>query len=138
MVGYWCRVGSLALTHTHNDVAILVQWRTLLSICFSSWRKLCGGCVARLWRASCKISTVLVRFRLVDNGARLDRHGIRPSYLGLGGPPLLGLAVRPPRSVSHLYPFLTLMLRVLRYFLLIVLIKTQGLRNLHAVYQCPR
>ena len=32
MVGYWCRVGSLALTHTHNDVAILVQWRTLLSI----------------------------------------------------------------------------------------------------------
>ena len=26
------RVGSLALTHTHNDVAILVQWRTLLSI----------------------------------------------------------------------------------------------------------
>ena len=32
MVGYWCRVGSLALTHTHNDVAILVQRRTLLSI----------------------------------------------------------------------------------------------------------
>ena len=32
MVGYWCRVGSLALTHTHNDVAILVRWRTLLSI----------------------------------------------------------------------------------------------------------
>ena len=31
MVGYWCRVGSPALTHTHND-AILVQWRTLLSI----------------------------------------------------------------------------------------------------------
>ena len=30
MVGYWCRVGSLAMTHTHNDVAILVQWRTLL------------------------------------------------------------------------------------------------------------
>ena len=32
MVGYWCRVGSLALTHTHNDIAILVQRRTLLSI----------------------------------------------------------------------------------------------------------
>ena len=32
MVGYWCRVGSQALTHTHNDVAILVQWRTLLTI----------------------------------------------------------------------------------------------------------
>ena len=32
MVGYWCRVGSLALTHTHNDVAILVQRRTLVSI----------------------------------------------------------------------------------------------------------
>ena len=32
MVGYWCRVGSLALTHTHNDFAILVQWRTLFSI----------------------------------------------------------------------------------------------------------
>ena len=32
MVGYWCRVGSLALTPTHNDVAILVQWRTLFSI----------------------------------------------------------------------------------------------------------
>ena len=48
------------------------------------------------------------------NGAWLDRHGIRPSYLGLGGPPLLGLGVRPPRSVSHLYPLLTLMLRVLR------------------------
>ena len=46
--------------------------------------------------------------------AWLDRHGIRPSYLGLGGPPLLGLGVRPPRSVSHLYPLLTLMLRVLR------------------------
>ena len=25
MVGYWCRVGSLALAHTHNDVAILAQ-----------------------------------------------------------------------------------------------------------------
>ena len=50
------------------------------------------------------------------NGAWLDRHGIRPSYLGLGGPPLLGLGVRPPRSVSHLYPLLTLMLRVLRCF----------------------
>ena len=25
MVGYWCRVGSRALTHTHNDVAILAQ-----------------------------------------------------------------------------------------------------------------
>ena len=48
------------------------------------------------------------------NGAWLDRHGIRPSYLGLGGPLLLGLGVRPPRSVSHLYPLLTLMLRVLR------------------------
>ena len=48
------------------------------------------------------------------NGAWLDRHGIRPSYLGLGGPPLLGLGVRPPRSVSQLYPLLTLMLRVLR------------------------
>ena len=36
MVGYWCPVGSLALTHTHNDVAILVQWRTLLSI-FLLW-----------------------------------------------------------------------------------------------------
>ena len=34
MVGYWCRVGSLALTHTHNDVAILVQQRTLLSSFF--------------------------------------------------------------------------------------------------------
>ena len=34
MVGYWCRVGSRALTHTHNDVAILVQRRTLLSIFF--------------------------------------------------------------------------------------------------------
>ena len=34
MVGYWCRVGSLALTHTHNDIAILVQRRTLLSIFF--------------------------------------------------------------------------------------------------------
>ena len=32
MVGYCCRLGSLALTHTHNDVAVLVQWRTLLSI----------------------------------------------------------------------------------------------------------
>ena len=32
MVGFWCRVGSLALTHTHNDIAILVQQRTLLSI----------------------------------------------------------------------------------------------------------
>ena len=32
MVGYWCRVGSLALTHTHNDIAILVQRRSLLSI----------------------------------------------------------------------------------------------------------
>ena len=52
------------------------------------------------------------------NGAWLDRHGIRPSYLGLGGPPLLGLGVRPPRSVSHLYPMLTLMLRVLRCCLL--------------------
>ena len=48
------------------------------------------------------------------NGAWLDRHGIRPSYLGLGGPPLLGLGVRPPRSVSHLYLLLTLVLRVLR------------------------
>ena len=48
------------------------------------------------------------------NGAWLDRHGIRPSYLGLGGPPLLGLGVRPPRSVSLLYPLLTLMPRVLR------------------------
>ena len=38
------------------------------------------------------------------NGAWLDRHGIRPSDLGLGGPPLLGLGVRPPRSVSLLYP----------------------------------
>ena len=28
--------------------------------------------------------------------AWLDRHGIRPSCLGLGGPPLLGLDVRPP------------------------------------------
>ena len=36
------------------------------------------------------------------NGAWLDRYGIRPAYLGLGGPPLLGLAVRPPRSVSLL------------------------------------
>ena len=34
MVGYWCRVGSLALTHTHNDIAILVQRRSLLSIFF--------------------------------------------------------------------------------------------------------
>ena len=25
MVGYWCRVGSPAFTHTHNDVAILAQ-----------------------------------------------------------------------------------------------------------------
>ena len=33
--------------------------------------------------------------------------------LALGGPPLLGLGVHPPRSVSHLYPLLTLMLRVL-------------------------
>ena len=48
------------------------------------------------------------------NGAWLDRHGIRPSYLGLGGPLLLGLGVRPPRSVSHLFPLVTLMLRVLR------------------------
>ena len=36
MVGYWCRVGSPALTHTRTDifgaVAILVQRRTLLSI----------------------------------------------------------------------------------------------------------
>ena len=32
MVGHWCRVGSLALTHTHNDIAILVQRQTLLSI----------------------------------------------------------------------------------------------------------
>ena len=32
MVGYWCRVGSLALTHTHSEVAILVQRRTLLSV----------------------------------------------------------------------------------------------------------
>ena len=32
MVGDWCRVGSLALTHTHNDVAIFVQRRTLPSI----------------------------------------------------------------------------------------------------------
>ena len=32
MVGYWCRVGSQALTHTRNDVATLVQRRTLLSI----------------------------------------------------------------------------------------------------------
>ena len=32
MVGYWCRVGSLALTHTHDEVAILVQQRTLLTI----------------------------------------------------------------------------------------------------------
>ena len=45
------------------------------------------------------------------NGAWLDR-----PYLGLGGPSLLGLGVRPPRSVSHLYPLLTLMLRVLRCF----------------------
>ena len=29
MVGYWCRVGSLALTHTYNDVAILVQRRNI-------------------------------------------------------------------------------------------------------------
>ena len=36
------------------------------------------------------------------NGAWLDRYGIRPAYLGLGGPPLLGLGVRPPRSVSLL------------------------------------
>ena len=49
------------------------------------------------------------------NGAWLDRQGIRPSYLGLGAL-LLGLGVRPPRSVSHLYPLLTLMLRVLRCF----------------------
>ena len=61
MVGYWCRVGSLALSHTRTDifgaVAIWDQRRTMLSI-FVAW---------------------------------LDRHGIRPSYLGLGGPPLLGL-----------------------------------------------
>ena len=35
MVGYWCRVGSQALTHTRNDVAILVQRRTLLRILLS-------------------------------------------------------------------------------------------------------
>ena len=40
--------------------------------------------------------------------------GSVPLILALGGPPLLGLGVRPPRSVSHLYPLLTLMLRVLR------------------------
>ena len=36
MVGYWCRVGSLALTHTRTDifgaVAIWDQRRTMLSI----------------------------------------------------------------------------------------------------------
>ena len=37
--------------------------------------------------------------------------GSVPLILALG-PPLLGLGVRPPRSVSHLYPLLTLMLRV--------------------------
>ena len=41
MVGYWCRVGSQALTHTRNDVAILVQWRTLLSILFSHPPSVC-------------------------------------------------------------------------------------------------
>ena len=40
--------------------------------------------------------------------------GSVPLILALGGPSLLGLGVRPPRSVSHLYPLLTLMLRVLR------------------------
>ena len=30
MVGYWCRVGSLALTHTHSDIAL--KRRTLLGI----------------------------------------------------------------------------------------------------------
>ena len=35
MVGYWCRVGSQALTHTRNDVAILVQRRSLFSILLS-------------------------------------------------------------------------------------------------------
>ena len=38
MVGYWCRVGSLALTHTRTDifgaVAIWDQRRTMLSIFF--------------------------------------------------------------------------------------------------------
>ena len=48
------------------------------------------------------------------NGAWFDRHGIRPSCLGFGGPPLLGPGVPPSRSVSHLYPLLTLMKGVLR------------------------
>ena len=43
--------------------------------------------------------------------------GSVPLILALGGPLLLGLGVRPPRSVSHLYPLLTLMLRVLRCLL---------------------
>ena len=52
MVDYWCRVRSLALTHTHNDVAILVQRRTLLSIflfLLSRPPPVCtkvGGCVS--------------------------------------------------------------------------------------------
>ena len=37
MVGYWCRVGSQALKHTRNDVAILVQRRTLLRILLFSF-----------------------------------------------------------------------------------------------------
>ena len=47
MVGYWCRVGSLALTHTHNDIAILVQRRTLLSIFSLTIRT---PLARRLWR----------------------------------------------------------------------------------------
>ena len=35
MVGKWCQVGSQALTHARNDVAILVQRRSLLSILLS-------------------------------------------------------------------------------------------------------
>ena len=36
MVGYWCRVGSLALTHTHNDIAILAQAANIAQHLFSS------------------------------------------------------------------------------------------------------
>ena len=39
----------------------------------------------------------------IMRGAWLDRYGIRPNCLGLGGPPLLGLGVRPPRSCSLLW-----------------------------------
>ena len=65
------------------------------------------------------------------NGAWLDRNGIRPAYLGLGGPCLLGLG-SVLRGRSHFPdPLLTLTLRVLRCLQTQWLVTGVGLGHKH-------